>query len=120
MVTICYHSLVAAHLPDEVSRLAGEPLTRRLTRAALNGCLELGLSPDLIWEVLASVGGPECRFIKTLDSDLRANEKLDVYDALVAGQPVYVKIKIVKAEAPERLLVVLSFKRNEYYERNMR
>lgn len=90
-------------------------------RTALEGCLELGFDPELVWETLAGVGGCACRFIKTLDSDRRPGEMLDVYDALVEGQQVYVKLKIVKTNAqPDRILAVLSFKRNEFYERTLR
>lgn len=117
-VTICYHKAVPPHYPPaDVKSLAGQPAARRLTRSAIDGCLSLGMPPEVIWETLAALDEPDCRFIKTLDSDQRPGEKLDVYDALVGGQPVYVKIKIVKTNAePPRLLVVLSFKRNEYYD----
>ena len=103
--------------PDEVRSLAADHRARRLTRSASEGCLGLGLDPDVIWDTLGVIDGPECRFVKTLDSDKRPGEKLDVYDALVDARQVYVKIKVVKnANNPPKLLVVLSFKRNEYYD----
>jgi hypothetical protein len=104
----------------EVRLLAADPSARRLTRSAVDGCLELGLAQDLVWETLAGVGSADCRFIKTVDSDKRLGEKLDVYDALVCGKPVYVKIKVFQTIESSKLLVVVSFKRNEYYDRNVR
>jgi hypothetical protein len=77
------------------------------------------MAPDVVWETLANVNGPNCRFIKTVDSDKRPGEKLDVYDALVDSQPIYVKIKITKTHDSSKILVVLSFKKNEYYDRNV-
>lgn len=106
--------------PEEVRKLAADPAARRVTRVALDGCLDLGFLPDVIWEALAELDGPECQFIKTVDSDKRPGEKLDVYDALVCGTQVYVKIKIVQTNELSKLLVVLSFKRNTYYDRTMR
>ena len=45
---------------------------------------------------------------------------LDVYDALVERQQVYVKVKIVKTHAhPPRIVTRSSFKRNEYHERTV-
>lgn len=138
-VTICYHGEVESrptpaepssspNVPSpepcydrrEVQQLASDASARRLTRTALDGCLELGLASDVVWETLGALNSPECRFIKTLDSEQRAGEKLDVYDALVCGHQVYVKIKIVQVNGESKLLVVLSFKRNEYYDRNVR
>jgi hypothetical protein len=122
MVTFCYYYMDVAHYEcDEVRRLAADPNARRLTRSALDGCLALGFDPEIIWETLAGVGGKDCLFIKTLDSDKRPGEKLDVYDALVESIQVYLKLKIVQNHAySPRLLVILSFKRNEFYDRTLR
>ena len=105
------------HAPPEVKRLAADPKARRLTRSAFDGCLALGLDPGVVWEVLQEVHSASCRFIKTLESDQRPGEFLDVYDALVEAHHVYVKLKIVQTndQAPQ-ILVVLSFKRNEHYD----
>ena len=101
---------------SEVRKLAADPAARRLTRVALDGCLDLGFPLDVIWETLAALGASGCKFIKTLDSDKRPGEKLDVYDALVCGTQVYIKIKIVQNNETSKMLVVLSFKRNTYYD----
>jgi hypothetical protein len=121
MVAFCYHLSVPHYDPEEVRALAASSIARRLTRSALDGCLSLGMAPDVVWETLAGVDSAHCRFVKTIDSDRAPGEKLDVFDALVDGQPIYLKLKIVKSDGePPRLLVILSFKRNEYYDRNLR
>lgn len=102
--------------PGEVRKLACDPRARRLTRTAVAGCLALRLPLDVIWETLAALDDAKCEFIKTLDSDKRPGEKLDVYDALICGTQVYIKIKIAQSHELPKLLVVLSFKRNTYYD----
>jgi hypothetical protein len=112
---------VPHYAPLEVKRLAADPKARRLTRAAFDGCAALGLDPDVVWDTLLETDSQSCRFIKTLKSDQRPGELLDVYDALVDTHQVYLKLKIVQTrDQPPKILVVLSFKRNEYYERSMR
>ena len=121
MVAKCYHSNMPAYPAEQVRRLAALPGSRRALRAALDGCAMMGWSVDVVWETLHGVGEQNCQFVKSVDSDKRPGEKLDVYDAIVEGREVYIKVKIVPGNSNEQsLLVVLSFKRNEYYERNMR
>ena len=103
------------YLPSTVRSLCTDPSKRRITRSALETCGILGIAPEIVWETLAEVDGVNCRFIKTVNSEKRPGEMLDVYDAAVQDQQIYIKIKVVNL-GDEGILVVLSFKRNEYYD----
>lgn len=102
--------------PELVAQLAGQEATRAITLVASDGCANLGLTNDDVWSILRALSGPACRFYKSMTSDQRPDEILDVYDVWVDNTPIYLKFKIILThDGTRQIVVVLSFKRNEHF-----
>jgi hypothetical protein len=102
--------------PAVVAELAATEETRAITLVASDSCAELGLADEDVWEVLLDLNASHCRFYKSMPSNQRPDEMLDVYDVWVRDIPIYLKFKITTSrDRSQRVVVVLSFKRNEHF-----
>jgi hypothetical protein len=102
--------------PTLVAVLAADERTRAITIRARNDCAGMGLTTDAVWNALQDLHGAGCRFHKSMPSDDRPEDLFDVYDVFVEQLPVYLKFKITsEAAGDNRIVVVVSFKRNEQY-----
>jgi len=102
-----------AYDPELVRELASSEETRAITLSAEDACYALGLTLEDIWSVMQELGGPRCRFYKTMPSQQRPEDIFDVYDVFSGPIAIYLKFKIVTQA--RRRVVVVSFKRNEHY-----
>ena len=102
--------------PKLVAHLADHEDTRAITIVASDGCASLALTNEDVWSILGDLAGPACRFYKTMQSDQRPEDILDVYDVWIDNTPIYLKFKIIQThDGARQIVVVLSFKRNEHF-----
>jgi len=99
---------------QSVRELASNVATREITLSAEDGCYELGLTLGDVWAALGDLGNANCRYYKSMPSDKRPEDIFDVYELFIGPNAIYLKFKIANRQSG-RVLVVVSFKRNEHY-----